>query len=106
MITRTGRTYFLDGKETYINEKLLEELGRKYLTNLMDYEVDNFLDEVIFRIEDLDLDSEIIGNITVEQYYFAACLAYSKDNSIKAFYQEDDDENIFEYCGTTLEEIA
>lgn len=36
MITRTGRTYFLDGKETYINEKLLEELGRKYLTNLMD----------------------------------------------------------------------
>lgn len=39
---------------------------------------------------------------TVEEYYFAACLAYAEENGFQQFLDEEDDGNIFEYCGSEL----
>ena len=69
MITRTERTYFLDNKETYINGKLLQELGNKYLSDMTDVQIGDFLDEVIFRLEDLDLDWKVTNDIISSAVY-------------------------------------
>lgn len=39
---------------------------------------------------------------TIEEYYFAACLAYAEENGFSQFFNEEDDLKIFDYCGTEL----
>lgn len=103
MITRTGRKIIVDGKERNINTEMLCELSKKYLPEEMpEKEKDCFIDEVIFRIEGLSFEMVDTSGKEIEEYFFAACLAYLEENGLKAFLDETDDGNIFEYYGATL----
>ena len=83
--------------------KELSDLSRKYLPDDMSAEYkDKFVDEVIFRISDLEFDRIDTNGKTIEEYYFAACLAYAEENGFSQFFNEEDDLKIFDYCGTEL----
>src|SRR5574344_193863 len=103
MMTRKENKITVDGVERAIDTKELWNLSRKYLPSSMSAEYkDKFVDEVIFRIESLEFDGIDTNGKTIEEYYFAACLAYAEENSFSQFLEEDDDGNIFEYCGAEL----
>ena len=95
MITRRENKVTVNGIHRLIDIKELYNLSRKYLS-------DQFVDEVIFRISDLEFDANLLNGKTVEEYYFAACLAYAEENGFQQFLDEEDDGNIFEYCGSEL----
>lgn len=63
---------------------------------------DKFVDEVIFRISDLEFDGIDTNGKTIEEYYFTACLAYAEENSFSHLFKEEDDLKIFDYCGAEL----
>ncbi len=75
MITRNNSKITVDNKERLINIKELSDLSRKYLPDNMSAEYkDKFVDEVIFRISDLEFDRIDTNGKTIEEYYFAALL--------------------------------
>lgn len=93
----------VDGIEREINKKELKDLSRKYLPHGMEVKYkDQFVDEVIWRIESLEFNNIDTNGKSIEEYYFAACLAYAVDNGFIKFFDEEDDGNIFEYCGSEL----
>lgn len=99
MITRNNSKITIDNKERLINIKELSD----YLPDDMSAEYkDKFVDEVIFRISDLEFDRIDTNGKTIEEYYFAACLAYAEENGFSQFFNEEDDLKIFDYCGTEL----
>ena len=103
MITRRENKVTVNGIHRLIDIKELYNLSRKYLSDNMSLrEKDQFVDEVIFRISDLEFDANLLNGKTVEEYYFAACLAYAEENGFQQFLDEEDDGNIFEYCGSKL----
>lgn len=103
MITRRENYITVDGIERLINIKELHDLSRKYLPSGMAAEYkDKFVDEVIWRIESLEFGSIDTNGKSIEEYYFAACLAYAQENGYIQFFDEEDDGNIFEYCGAEL----
>lgn len=103
MITRKENKITVDGKERLIDTNELWNLSRKHLPGGMSAEYkDKFVNEVIFRMESLEFDGIDTNGKTIEEYYFAACFAYATENSFSQFFEEDDDGNIFEYCGAEL----
>lgn len=104
MITRRESKITVDGTERLVDIKELYDLSRKYLPSGMAAEYkDKFVDEVIFRISSLEFESIYTNGKSIEEYYFAACLAYAKENGFSQFFDEEDDGNIFEYCGAELQ---
>lgn len=70
MITRNNSKITVDNKERLINIKELSDLSRKYLPDDMSAEYkDKFVDEVIFRISDLEFDRIDTNGKTIEEYY-------------------------------------
>lgn len=103
MITRREAKITVDGVDRFVDIKELYDLSRKYLPSGMATKyMDKFVDEVIFRISDLEFYSVDTNGKSVEEYYFAACLCYAEENGFAQFFAEDDDGNIFEYCGAEL----
>ena len=103
MITRTNSKIKVDGIERVINVEELKNLSRKYLPDGMaSKHKDEFVDEVIFRISDLEFDNVNTNGRSIEEYYFAACLCYAEENGFTKFFEEEDDGNIFECCGAEL----
>ena len=103
MITRRESKITVDGTERLVDIKELYDLSRKYLPSGMASEYkDKFVDEVIFRISSLEFESIYTNGKSIEEYYFAACLAYAEENGFSQFFDEEDDGNIFEYCGAEL----
>lgn len=93
----------VDGKEREINTELLRELAKKYLSeDMTEKEKACFLNEVIFRMEGLSFEEVDTDGKEIEEYFFAACLAYLEENSLKAFLDETDDCKILNYCGAML----
>lgn len=102
--SKRERFITVNGKERVINTKELIELSHKYLPNDMwSTDKDRFIDEVIFRIESLEFEDIDTNGKSIEEYYFTACLAYAEENGFEQFFDEEDDGNIFEYCGAELE---
>lgn len=100
---RNSSKVIVNNKERLINTKELYDLSRRYLPNGMSVEDKNkFIDEVIFRISDLEFNEINTNGQTIEEYYFAACLTYAKENSFFKFFDEQDCSKIFEYCGIEL----
>ena len=72
-------TYILEGKQMVVDEKRLIDLAKRWLPKGMSAKYKRqFVDYVRFLISDLELDEPFYdcdGNgISVEQYYFLACL--------------------------------
>lgn len=104
MITRRESKITVDGIQRFINIKELYDLSRKYLPiEMASKHKDEFIDEVIFRISDLEFESIDANGVSIEEYYFAACLTYAEENGFSQFLCEEDDGNIFEYCGAELQ---
>ena len=93
----------IDGIERLINVDEIYVLSRKYLPcGMTSKQMNEFVDEVIFRMSSLELDNIDTNGRSVEEYYFAACLAYAEENGLPKFFHEEDDGNIFAYCGAEL----
>lgn len=104
MITRRESKITVDGVERLIDIKELYDLSRKYLpSGMASKHKDEFVDEVIFRISSLEFESVDTNGTSIEEYYFAACLAYAEENGFSQFFCEEDDGKIFEYCGVELQ---
>ena len=104
MITRRESKITVDGTERLVDIKELYDLSRKYLPSGMASEYkDKFVDEVIFRISSLEFESIYRGGKSIEEYEVAAGLAYAEENGFSQFFDEEDDGNIFEYCGAELQ---
>ena len=78
--------YILEGKQMVVDEKRLIDLANRWLPKGMSAEYKRkFADYVRFLISDLELDEPFYdcdGNgISVEQYYFLACLIYAWNNT-------------------------
>lgn len=99
MITRRNSKITVNGIERLINVEKLSKLAERYISET---NKDKFVDEVIFRISDLEFDEIYTKGRTIEEYYFAACLAYAEENGFQQFFNEEDDTKIFEYCGAEL----
>lgn len=103
MITRRETKIVVNGTERLVDIKELHDLSRKYLPSGMASKyMDKFVDEVIFRIANLEFNNVDTDKRSIEEYYFAACLCYAEKNGFKQFFDECDDGNIFEYCGAEL----
>lgn len=103
MVKRTSSSIIINGTARPINVTELITLSRKYLpTGMASGYKDKFVDEVIFRISDLEFDNLDTNGKSIEEYYFAACLAYANENSYSKLFNEEDDGNIFDYCGSEL----
>lgn len=84
----------VNGKEREINTEELRKLAKEYTPD-----EPNFAKEVEFRLSGLEFEALDINGRSIEEYYFAACLAYAEENSFSKLYEEEDDGNVFEYCG-------
>ena len=84
----------VNGKEREINTEELRKLAKEYTPD-----EPNFAKEVEFRLSGLEFEALDINGRSIEEYYFAACLAYAEENSFSKLYEEEDDGTIFEYCG-------
>lgn len=103
-------TYMLEGKQMVVDEKRLIDLANRWLPKGMSAEYKRqFADYVRFLIVDLELDEPFYncdGNgISVEQYYFLACLIYAWNNGYAAVLECDDDLKIFDCLDSVTEEI-
>ena len=103
-------TYTLEGKRMVVDEKRLVDLANRWLPKGMSTEYKRqFADYVRFLISDLELDEPFYdcdGNgISVEQYYFLACLIYAWNNGYSAVLECDDDLKIFDCLDSVTEEI-
>lgn len=97
--------------ERDVDVDALQTLASAYIPKV---ERDAFVREVAFRIDGFDegeLAEFIPEGISIEEYYFAACLAYVmncpifKQDAYRAFeqlYVEADDTKVFDYCGSEL----
>ena len=104
MITRTDSKITVYGIERLVNVEELKTLSRKYLpSGMASKHKDEFVDEVIFRISDSEFENMDTNGKSIEEYYFAACLAYAEENGFSQFFEEEDDLNIFDYCGAELQ---
>lgn len=88
----------LNGKKREINTEELKRLAKKYAPNEPD-----FVKEVRFRLSGLEFEDLDTNGRSIEEYYFAACLNYAEENGFRQLYEEEDDGNIFAYCGTILD---
>lgn len=103
MITRTNSKITVNGTERLVNVEELKCLSKKYLpSGVASKHIDEFVDEVIFRIADLKFDNIDTNGKSIEEYYFAACLCYAEENGFTKFFEEEDDGRIFECCGAEL----
>lgn len=103
-------SYRINGTEQKIDEKLLLSLSKKYLPKGMANEFKKkFADSVKFLIADLELDDYFFDcdgiEVSVEKYYFLACLIYAKRNSYQAVIECEDDLKIFNCLDSVTEEI-
>ena len=103
-------TYILEGKQMVVDEKRLIDLANRWIPKGMSVKFKTqFADYVKFLISDLELDDPFYdcdGNgISVEQYYFLACLIYAWNNGYSAILECDDDLRIFDYLDSVTEEI-
>lgn len=58
-----------------------------------------FVNEVVFLMADLEVESEFFNGFdTAEEYYFYVCIAYVDDYGYDAFFEEEDNCNILDYC--------
>lgn len=104
MITRTNSTITVNGETRNIDVNKLYELSRKYLPEDMSAnEKDHFIDEVVFNMENLNVNDIKSYDKDVEKYMFAACLRYAEDNGYDNLFNEEDSTNVFEYWGIELE---
>ena len=103
---RENKKYTLNGEEKLINQFELSEMAKKYLPSGMASEFKKeFVQEVMGRIAGLELGDVDTNGKSIEEYYFAACLAYAQENGYSWFFAEEDDLKIFNYCGAELEQI-
>ena len=103
-------TYILEGKQIAVDEKRLVDLAKRWLPKgmAMKFKI-RFADYVRFLIADLELDNlfyDCDGNkVSVEQYYFLACLIYAWNNGYAAVLECDDDLKIFDCLDLVTKEI-
>ena len=91
----------VNGKQRDIDMGILYNLSKTCLPEWMNDQLKKkFANEVAFRISDLEFDGIDITNKSIEEYYFKACLIYSEYNGFINFINEEDDCNIFDYCGS------
>ncbi|OLA94854.1 MAG: hypothetical protein BHW64_01780 [Candidatus Melainabacteria bacterium LEY3_CP_29_8] len=100
MVTKRNSKVTVNGVERLVDIERLSKLAEKYISEIINK--NKFVDEVIFRISDLEFDEIDTNGKSIEEYYFAACLAYIEENGIDQFLNEEDDMKIFEYCGAEL----
>lgn len=94
----------VDGIKRLINYDELSRLSKEHLPSDMSSNNKNaFVKEVVFRMSSLEVDSSDFAERSAEEYFFAACLTYVKENSFTAFFEEKDDTKIFDYCGAELD---
>lgn len=103
-------TYILEGKQMLVDEEKLADLAKRWLPDEMSMKSKiQFADYVRFLISDLELDEPFYdcdGNgVSVEQYYFLACLIYAWNNGYAAVLECDDDLKIFDSLDSVTEEI-
>lgn len=103
-------SYKVNGVKHKINEELLLSLSKKYLPKGMAAEFKKeFADSVKFLIADLELDDYFFDcdgiEVSVEKYYFLACLIYAKRNGCQAVIECEDDLKIFSCLDSVTEEI-
>lgn len=103
-------SYKINGVEHKINEDLLLSLSKKYLPKGMTNEFKKqFADSVKFLIADIELDHYFFDcagiEVSVEKYYFLACLIYAKRNSYQTVIECEDDLKIFSCLDSVTKEI-
>lgn len=103
-------SYKISGVEHKINEELLLSLSNKYLPNGMANKFKKeFADSVKFLISDIELDDYFFDcdgiEVSVEKYYFLACLMYAKRNGYQTVIECEDDLKIFSCLDSVTEEI-
>lgn len=103
-------SYKVNGVERKIDENLLLSLSKKFLPKGMAMEFKKqFADSVKFLITDLELDDYFFDcdgiEVSVEKYYFLACLLYAQRNSYQAVIECENDLKIFSCLDSVTEEI-
>ena len=94
----------VDGIKRLINYDELFKFSREYLpSDMSNNDKDAFVKEVVYRMSSLEIDSSVFNKRSAEEYFFAACLTYVKENGFTAFFEEEDDTKIFDYCGVELD---
>lgn len=103
-------TYTLEGKRMVVDEERLNDLAKRWLPTGMSANFKReFADYVRFLIADLELDEPFYDcdgvGVSVEQYYFLACLIYAWNNGYESILECDDDLKIFDCLDSVTEEI-
>ena len=102
-------TYRLEGKQMVVNEEKLFDLAQRWLPEEMnEASKKKFAEYVRFLIADLELDEPFYDcdgiEVSVEQYYFLACLIYARRNGYESVL-ECTDLKIFDGLESVTEEI-
>lgn len=103
MIKKIESTIIVDGVKRSIDITLLQKLAKKHLPSGMAAEYKNkFVKEVAYRLSGSEFTNVDFNGTSAEEYFFAACLAYAKNNSFNKLFNEKDDNEVLYYCGNTL----
>ena len=96
-------TIKINGINKEINQQEITILAQKFLPNGMASLIKKqFIRDVVFLIADLEIENIDTNGKSIEEYFFAACLAYAEENGFSKFFEEEDSTKIFEYCGSEL----
>ena len=89
----------LNGKDYEISKNIILNRINAYSTNFTDKEKDNIVNEVVFRMEGLEVEGRDCQEFNfIEERYTDACLDYifNHDNKVEALLNESDDCEIWD----------
>lgn len=99
----------IDNVEREIDYDFLNKLAEKFLPELSNEDREKFIDEINFRLSDIEFESEfefgyLFEGRVFEEYYFAAFLDYYNDNGkdLDILLGEMDDIEIWNHCGVYI----
>lgn len=88
---------YVDGKSRELN---FEYLKKELAKNLPDYtseDIERLVEEIEYRLDSLEFDSQDFEGTTIEDYYIETFLAYLEDHSLNNLLMENDDLEIWKY---------
>lgn len=102
--------YILNGKQMIVNTEKLNTLAQRWLPKEMPVEYKKrFVNYVEFSIAGLELNELFRdcngAEISIERYYFLACLIYAWNNGYSAIFKCNDDFRIFNCLDDATKEI-